>query len=340
MRAVLAVVTAGAILASAAWTAALPPPPVEDRGLPLSRVRGEDDAFPQTIVDPLGRAMTVPAPPRRIVSLALSDDEILLALGLAPRVAGFTYLVDDPSSTPSARLAPVTAARVTEENPEEVLSLRPDLVFTAGYTRAEAIATLEAAGVPVVGTGAHATLADVVTAVRTLGRAVGERGVAEELARSVEARVAAVEERIRGHASARATEGSRRIRNERPRVLVWEDGFTYAKGTLVDDVVTRAGGVNVASVAGLGGAVSLTEEAAVALAPDVVIVPVEQAEPRLHARELVGDAPVWSAVAAVRRGEVHGVPRAWIGSVSLPVVRALELIASILESTSAAGRVP
>src|SRR5271166_4418885 len=132
MRLAVAVLVAGAMLASGAWTDALPPPPVEDRGLAASRV-GEGD-FPKQVVDPLGRRVTVAARPRRIVSLALSDDEILLALVAPDRLAGLTYLIDGPTSTPSAPLAPRSAARATEENPEEILALRPDLVVSAGYT--------------------------------------------------------------------------------------------------------------------------------------------------------------------------------------------------------------
>src|SRR5262249_27484863 len=115
-----------------------------------------------------------------------------------------------------------------------------------------------------------------------------------------------------------------------PRVLVWEGGYTYGAGTLVDDLVVRAGGIDVAAEAGMRGPVSLTEESPIALAPDVIVVPIDGAEPRPRAPELVGDAPVWRGVAAVRRGEVYGVPRAWIGSVSHHAVRALEALADLL----------
>jgi iron complex transport system substrate-binding protein len=309
------VLAAGAILASGAWTAALPPPPVTGRGLAASTVG--DGEFPKEVVDPLGHRMTLRARPRRIVSLALADDEILLALVPPDRLAGLTYLIDDRGSTPSAGLAPASAARVTEEDPEQLLALRPDLVVSAGYTHAEAIATMEATGVPVVGTGAHATLDDVLAAVRRVGQAVGQAEEARALEASLAARITAVEARGR--------------RGRKARVLIWEDGFTYGSGTMADDVLRRAGAIDVATEAGLVGAVAVTEEAAVALAPDVVIVPTGDMTPQPRAPDLLGSAPVWRAVLAVRRGEVYGLPRAWIGSVSLPAVQALEAVADILE---------
>jgi iron complex transport system substrate-binding protein len=320
MRALVAGLVAGATLASYSWSAVLPPPPVAAGALGASAVAA--GGYPKALVDPLGTRVVLRAAPRRIVSIALSSDELLLELVPPERLAGLTYLVDDAATTPSAAVAPAGAARVTEENPEALLALQPDLLVTAGYTRSEPIVLLEAAGVPVIGTGDHATLEDVLRAVAILGDAVGEPDRAEALASSLRARIAAVASRPRPAAPP-------------PRVLFWDHGYTYGTGTLVDDVIGTAGGRDVASDAGLRGPVELGEEAAVALAPDVIIVPIEDRAPRWHAPELVGDAAAWRAVAAVRRGAVYGIPRAWIASVSHHVVRALEAIAGILDARSA-----
>jgi iron complex transport system substrate-binding protein len=314
MRAVVATLAAGAILASTAWTAAVPPPPVADDSLRASSV--PSGSFPKVIVDPLGVRATIAASPKRIVSLALSSDEMLLELVPPDRLVGLTYLIDDVSTTPSHALAPSTAARVTEEDPEALLALGPDLVVSAGYTRAEPIVLLEAAHVPVMGAGPLASLDDVLRAIVALGDAAGEPARAIALVTALRARMEAVEARER---PARA-----------PRVLVWEGGFTYGRATMPDDLVRRAGGVDVASEAGLRGPVPITEEAAVALAPDVIVVPIEDATLRRRDPSLLGDAPVWRAVAAVRSERVYGVPRAWIGSVSHHAVRALEALDDVL----------
>jgi ABC-type Fe3+-hydroxamate transport system substrate-binding protein len=91
----------------------------------------------------------------------------------------------------------------------------------------------------------------------------------------------------------------------------------------------------VASEAGLRGPSGLTEEAAVALDPEVILVPVQGNAPRPNQRELLGSAPIWNAVGAARRGDVFGVPRAWLGSVSHHAVRALEAVAEILSRRGA-----
>jgi iron complex transport system substrate-binding protein len=314
MRALVGILAAGSVLASAAWTAAVPAPPVADGSLVASTVAA--GPFPKALVDPLGIHATLRAPPQRIVSIELSGDELLLELVAPDRLVGLTPYIDDPATTPSASLAPRAAARVTEGNPEALLALRPDLVVTAGYTRAEAIVLLEAAGVPVLGTGAHATLDDVLDAIAKLGDAVGEPERATALVASLRRRMQAVRDRP--------------ALTHPPRVLVWEGGFTYAAGTMPDDLVRRAGGIDAATEAGERGPVALTEEAAVAMAPDVILVPVEGSTPRWREPSLVGDAPVWQAVRAVREHRVYGVPRAWMGSVSHHAVRALEAVADIV----------
>jgi len=53
-------------------------------------------AEPVTLKDALGRSVTVPSPPKRIVSLAPSITEILFALGLDGEIAGVTNACDYP----------------------------------------------------------------------------------------------------------------------------------------------------------------------------------------------------------------------------------------------------
>jgi iron complex transport system substrate-binding protein len=259
------------------------------------------------------------------VSIALSADEILIDLVPPERLVGITRFVDDPATSPASARAPRTAARVTGE-PEALLALRPDIVFASAYTRPEALALMTGAGVPVIGSGAHATFDDVLHAVTTIGDAVGEPERAAEMVAAAKARIDAVTNRPSAHLRHSAHPA---------RVLVWDGGFTYGTGTLEDEIVRLAGGLNVAAEAALRGPTSLTEEAAVALDPEIILVPVESEEAaRKKGRELLGGAPIWNAVGAARRGGVYGVPRAWLGSVSHYAVRGLETVAAILDRSA------
>jgi iron complex transport system substrate-binding protein len=301
------------MVASARWTPALPPSVVAPRAGTISQV--SPGPYPKVTTGPLGGRVLIRAQPRRIVSLALSVDEILIDLVAPERIAAFTVFVDDPWASTASAFAPKGVPRVTGE-PESLLALEPDLVITSGYTRPEALSLVEASGVPVVGTGSPTTFGEVLDAVMTVGEAVGEPERARSLVATTKARIDAVASRPHGR---------------RRRVLLWDGGFTYGGGTLEDEIVRLAGGKNVASA--LRGASALTEEAAIALDPEVVVVPVRGPQVECNAPGLLGADDLWSAVDAVRQGHVHGIPRAWVGSVSHHAVRALEAMASIIDRT-------
>jgi iron complex transport system substrate-binding protein len=274
-------------------------------------------AFPKTLVDPIGARVVLPDTPRRIASIALATDEMLLALVEPSRVAAVTFLVDDATTTELGGTVPAAIARVTEE-PEHLLTLEPDLVLTAGFSRSESVRLLEAAGVPVVRIGRHESLADVLDAIAMLGRAVGEEARAATLVAALQTRI----DRVVARAARRA--------GRAPRVLLWEGGCSYGQGTLQDELVRRAGGVNVVAEAGLRGPVTLTEEALLTLAPDVIVTTVDGAETRRNDAQLLGSSPVLAEVPAVRAGRVHALPRRLLGSVSQHAVAALEQLADVI----------
>ncbi len=311
MRSLVMLLALGAILASGGWAPALPPSAVAMRACVASVI--SPGPYPKTAIDALGYRISLRAPPRRIVSLALSADEILIDLVGPERIAGLTVFVDNTSNSIASALAPKNAARVTGE-PESLLALTPDLVIASAYTRPEALSLALGADVPVIGTGSLATFDDVLGAVTMLGEAVGEPARARSLVATTRARIDAV---------------AARPLTRRRRVLLWDGGITYGRGTLEDEIVRLAGGDNVAT--GLRGVAALTEEAAIALDPEVVIVPVHGATVERSSVRLVGADPIWSAAPAVHHGDVHGIPRAWIGCVSHHAVLALEALAAILD---------
>ena len=55
-----------------------------------------EGAYPLTIEDSLGRQVVIPEKPRRIVSLAPANTEILFSLGLGEKVVGVTDYCDYP----------------------------------------------------------------------------------------------------------------------------------------------------------------------------------------------------------------------------------------------------
>jgi hypothetical protein len=74
--------------------------------------------------DQTGRALALPAPPRRIVSLVPSVTEILFAIGAQAVLVGVTDFCDYP---PEARKKPSVGGMVAPSL-ETIVALKPDLV--------------------------------------------------------------------------------------------------------------------------------------------------------------------------------------------------------------------
>lgn len=191
-----------------------------------------------------------------IVSLNIGIDEILLALVPPERVAALGYLADDPGVSHIVGQAALVPGRVRGE-PEQVLAFRPDLVLVTRFTDSALVRAIEGAGVRVERVELFESIAQIEASIRGLATLLGvpERG--EAVVAEMERRLAAV---------------AARLPPERPRVLElsWS-GFTSGRGTTIDDIVTRAGGTNVAAVNGVEGVRHLSLEAILRWNPQVLL---------------------------------------------------------------------
>ena len=319
MRVLVALLGFAALLATGAWTAALPPPAIAEGTLaPVDRRRRGVPQGPRSI--PSGQHVLLRAPPRRIVSVALSGDEILLELVPPERLAGLTYLIDDPDDDAEPRACACVRGPRHRREPRGAACPSPGPRRQRGLHARRGHRDPRGRGR--AGHRYRRPREPRRRSCRGHGAGRGRRGAgAGAGARGV----AASAHRVGRVASRHA--------QHRPRILVWEGGYTYGRGTMADDIVRRAGGIDVASEAGIDGPVAMTEEAAVALAPELVLVPIEDSTPRWHdpiARRRCADLARRRRRSAA--AEVYGVPRAWLGSVSHHAVRALEAVAAILDA--------
>jgi iron complex transport system substrate-binding protein len=103
-------------------------------------------AFPVTVTDDLGRAVTIDKQPERLVSLAPADTEILAGLGLMAKVVGVTTYDDYPAEVKSI----AKVGDFTTPNLEAIASLKPDVVFVTGGIQMDVVKKLEGLGAKVV----------------------------------------------------------------------------------------------------------------------------------------------------------------------------------------------
>ena len=248
------------------------------------------------------------------MSTYLAADEILASLLPPGRMAAVSAFADDPVVSNVAGLYPRGVARVRAQV-EAILSLAPDLVCVAGYSDADGLRLEIGAGLPVLRWSRFETFADVLANVRVLGAAVGADAAAESLAAGTERDLAALDARLAGVTPVRA-------------LYLDPPDFSAGAGTLIDEMLSRAGAVNVARQARLDGAGPIPVEMALALDPDVLVMPAAPgATPPLA---MVRAAPLWRELRAVRSGDVVNVPSAWTGDVSHHAARAPGAIARAL----------
>lgn len=125
----------------------------------------EEGGFPVTVMDDLGQ-VTIEERPESIVSLSTVATEMLFAVGAGQQVVA----VDDQSNYPPE--APMTDLSGFTPNVEAILSYEPDLVFIS-YDPGELVASLDAAGVPVLSYGSAFTIDDTYRQIEAIGTATG-----------------------------------------------------------------------------------------------------------------------------------------------------------------------
>ncbi len=244
--------------------------------------------------------------PRRIVSDVLAADEILAEIVSVERIAAVSAAVDNPAISNAAHRFGQTVRR-HHGTVEEILSLHPDLVFVAAYSRPETVSYFERAHVPVVRLSGNDSFRSIFVNIRIIGRAVGESARSERLVQAMERELAALSP-VSGCGA--------------PRVLYYsEGGITAGRNTVIDEMIFRSGGVNVAAQSGLAGSVEIPLELLLSQAPEVIVLPgwlVDAPSPLL--RQLTCDRR-FASVPAVRRGAIYTVRSSALTSLSQHAVQ-------------------
>ena len=220
--------------------------------------------YPLTVTDDSGTAVTLPSQPRRIISLTLPTDEILLSLVDASRILAVTTLAADPAiSNVSAQASRIPRAMTLSVEP--IIALHPDLVFTASWSDSGAVSQLREAGVPVYLIASATTVAAVEQVVTKCALLTGEPRKGAALVAHMEEIIAAVEKKTASIP-----------REKRLSVLDYTTfGASMGRGSSWDDVARLAGLVNAAAaiVSDEWGQVPVSTEKLLTVDPDILILP-------------------------------------------------------------------
>ena len=232
-------------------------------------------------------------PPQRIISVIPAVTEMLFAIGGDPQVVGVSSFDQYPSEV---RKLPRVGGLI-DPDMERIILLRPDLVILYA-SQVDLQEQLARAQIPVF-SYAHGGLAHVTETIRTLGAHTGRAANAERVATSIERRLDAIREGVKGR--------------ERPHTLLVLDREPlalrniYASGGrgFLHDMLEAAGGTNVFAEIERQS-VQPTTETILAAAPDVIVE--VRVGDDLTGEHVDRERRVWQtlgSVPAVRDGRVY-----------------------------------
>jgi ABC-type Fe3+-hydroxamate transport system substrate-binding protein len=273
----------------------------------LAACRSQERRDSGGLRDDFGAAITVTAPPRRIVSLNPTTTEVLFAIGAGSRLVGRSMYDAFPDS---ARAVPSLGAAL-RPNIEAIVGAKPDLVLLyASQDNRAAADRLRQAGIATAALRID-SIAQFERDTRLIGRMTGDS-----------ARAAAVVDSVRATLD-RVREATRSL--PRPTVFfhTWDRPLiTIGGGSFLNELVDIAGGRNVyADLPGPSGIV--TVEDVVRRNPDFILAsPITAANVRAD--------PRWQAVPAVRAGHVIVFDTTIVGRPSVTLGAAARSLADLL----------
>ena len=195
-----------------------------------------------------------PATPQRIVSINLCADQLVLALADRGQIAGLTKNATDAAM--SGEAAKARGIPLLSHSAEQILAIEPDLIVGMPASRSAALAVLPRPDYPLLDLDTANTLGEIYTSIRQTAVAVGHPERGDTLVARMEGELAGLPEPGRGRVAA----------------YYQRRGYMTGTGTLIDDLMTRLGLVNLAGKLGKPPLSQLSLEEMAAAQPDFLIV--------------------------------------------------------------------
>lgn len=264
--------------------------------------------FAETFLDDMGRPVEVKAQPSRIVSLAPHITEILFDLGLGKKIVGVTQYSDYPEEAKNKE----RVGSYVKLNLEKIVSLSPDLVLATADGNPKAVVDrLTDIGIPVYVVNAK-KIVDIYGNIRSIGEVTGKSKEAHAIAEKLEKRIIAAVDKVKGLV--------------RPRVFIqlgYSPLYTAGKNTFVDDLISLAGGLNIAGEEKIRYPVYSTESL-LKREPQVIFSVLMGSEVDIKTDSFWKR---WNTLPAVRDGRIYYVDPDIVNRPSPRIADGLELMA-------------
>ncbi len=274
-------------------------------------------ALPATAIeieDIAGNVLKVPPYPRRIVSLAPSITECLFSIGCGDRVVGVTLFSDYP---PQVKKLPRVGSYI-QPNIEKILALRPDLCLaTKDGNPRSLVMKLKEVGVDVFVVDPR-DIDSLFDTMLVLGRLTGCYIKALEVVNRLKKQVKEVEKRSRTF-----------FRHPRVFFQIGVDPMvTVGSHTLIDNLITLAGGINIFS--GRFSYPRVSVEQVIARQPDIIVI-TSMVNSRPNLQRLKEFWFQYGEIPAVKKGNIFVVNSDYFNRPSPRAVEGLRILSKLFE---------
>jgi len=251
----------------------------------------ETSNYPLTVIDHTGTAVTILQEPERIISAAPSNTEILFALGLGDKVVGVTNYDNYPEEV--AQIEKI--GEMSPLNLEKIVALKPDLILAYAVSQGKEILRLRELGFKVIDVD-PSNLEETFQSIMRIATICGvpERG--ESLVQELSGRVEKIKAKV-----------SQITNSKRPKVFIgstFEPIWTAGANTLCDELITLAGGQNIAGSS--SSWIAISPELVAQAEPDIIIIPTGAMNPGEESKikENISQRPGWSNLPAIKNQKI------------------------------------
>lgn len=253
-----------------------------------SQVGSESTVTGPTIIDDLGRSVTVPEHPKRIVSMAAAATVTIYDIEAENLIVGVDqYSIDYvPEASEKA-----CVGSCYNPSLESIVGLEPDLIIAWYYAR---ISSLEE-NIPIIYIDPR-SIHDMLLTMKMIGFVVGRENEVAQVISGIENRMAVIEKKIDVS------------KENRPFVYYELNGMgkTVGHGTFTNEMIFVAGGINIASDEPVKYPI-LSPELIIWKNPDVIVVVSHGADV-----EEIKNRGGWQEIDAVKKNRVHEIESSWV----------------------------
>lgn len=269
---------------------------------------------PQTFIDDLGNKLLLTSPPQRIISLAPNITEILYQLDLKDKIIAVTQYCDYP---PEVKEKPTIGGYINP-NLEKIIAFKPDLVIGFRGNPLSVIYKLQSLGLPIFVLDEGQTISSLLKMIDRLGKVTFKEEKANSLIKHLESVLNKTEEKLASVP-------------HKPKVFLILHGselWTCGRESFLNDLISRAGGINIMNDIQRTWFVARQEEVIVKN-PEIIVILAPDITHFNQTKQHLISLPHFNQINAIKFQKIFFVDEDLVSRLSPRLIEALPLLLNI-----------